>query len=64
MTTTITPRIGLERVELKIKGDVELPRGRKWQRTVTSVAGNRFLIKSASCGLSGCYCDAEIVEVL
>lgn len=64
MTTTITPRVGLERIQIKLKGDVELPRGYRWQKVVTTISGNKLKLKGATCGLSGCFCDAEIVEVL
>lgn len=63
-TTTITPRIGFERITINLKGDIKLPRGYRWQKTVTTLAGNKLKLKGTTCGLPNCYCDAEIVEVI
>ena len=38
-------------------------RGRRWGAFITNLTdGRRYKVRGASCGLRGCFCDAEVVQ--
>ena len=64
---TITPIERGERVEYDMISPKPLPRGRSWRRWVAVRLGGvgitrRLLLKGRSCGLSGCFCDTEVID--
>jgi len=62
-----TPRLSdsTERMELDLSDEdhAKVLRGRAWEAPVTDlITGRTYLVRGASCGLSGCFCDAVIVR--
>ena len=66
----IFPRISINgeaRIGIQLDdGDyAKIGRGSKWEAGVTDQdTGKTYLVRGASCGLPGCYCDAVIVAEL
>jgi hypothetical protein len=65
-----TPRIGYgefeERLGMRLSaGDhKKIERGQRWQAVVTDLnTGKGYFVRGASCGSSGCYCDAVATEM-
>ncbi len=65
--SVFTPRISASsqdrmHMRLDFRDDAKVTRGRKWRVTITDQdTGQRYLVRSASCGLPGCYCDAVVI---
>lgn len=65
-TTPFVPvdRSSGERLDLLIDSTIDIPRGRKWSRTILDrKSGKRYRAWSKSCGLPRCLCDAYAEEI-
>lgn len=49
------------RVNLRITPEEasKIERGHRWQKMI-KVGKKKYKVKGCSCGIAGCYCDAEI----
>jgi hypothetical protein len=62
MTHIFTPREAKTNRRLEMQLDdtnmSKIKRGKGWSAIVTNTDGKRYEVRSASCGLDSCYCDA------